>query len=275
MTLYKLSLHSHTSDFAHFIFRHPNKKSYLLTLVKNLLKKHGNVVLGVSNFNNDGRYESLLSISKSLPKEYLLDHKYEEYFFSIEHKEKKIFFIKTDEIETDKGHILIVGYKGKIRKRKLDEVLKEANNQNCPIIANHPLHVFGTSYYLFKKIFKKKTDISLSNEELKKHKNDFDAIELNSYFPEDWKRIKRFAKTQNMAVIADSDAHFLNEIFTSWYEVDDLDFDSPEKFKKSLKKELKKRIQLHAKKYGYEAIYKHSFQIILEVLGKKIGLISN
>ena len=273
MVTYKLSLHSHTTNFAHFILTKPNKVEYLESLLKILFRKEGNLVLGISNFNDDNRYKKLLETAKKL-KKYEIDFSNEEVFFSIKRKEKEINFIKTDEIETDKGHILIIGFKGKIKKRKLEDVLREAHKQKCVIIANHPLHhEFKIVYFLIKKILNSDNEISINKQELRKHKKDFDAIEINSYFPEDWNRVKKFAKKNSISLVSDSDAHFLDEIFTSFFEVKNLNFKNSRLFKKSLKKALKKNIHLHAKKYGYSAKYKHIIEVILENFGRKIGLI--
>ncbi len=273
MKTFKVSLHSHTTNFVHFILTKPNKKQYLEKLLKILFKKHGNIVLGISNFNDDERYKKLFETAKLLSKEYLVNKKYSDYFFSIQRADKKIYFVKTDEIETDKGHILIVGFNGKIRKRKLEHILKEAKKQNCIIIANHSLHDFGIPYFIVKKILGKHGEISFTKKDLEKNKKYFDALEISSYFPEDWKKIKTFAKENRKTLVSDSDAHFLDEIFTSWYEVKGLNFKNPAEFKKSLKKSLQKNLHLHSKKYGYYARYRHTFEIALEKIGEKMGII--
>ena len=273
MKTYKLSLHSHTTNFIHFILTKPNKKKYLKKLLKILFIKKGNLVLGISNFNDDDRYKKLLETAENL-RNYKINAKYRDFFFSIEKNNKKVYFVKTDEIETNKGHILIIGFKGKIRKRRLEEVLKEAHKQGCVIIANHPLHhEFNITYFFIKKILNSNKEISINKKELIKHKKDFDAIELDAYFPEDWIKIKKFATKNKIPIISDSDAHFLDEIFASFYEVKNLNFINPALFKKSLKNALKKRIHLHAKKYGYFARYKHLLEVVLENFGKKIGLL--
>ncbi len=273
MKTYKISLHSHTTNYVHFILTKPDKKKYLEKLLKILLRKKGNLVLGISNFNYDDRYKKLLETAENL-RNYKINAKYRDFFFSIEKNNKKVYFVKTDEIETNKGHILIIGFKGKIRKRRLEEVLKEAHKQGCVIIANHPLHhEFNITYFFNKKILNSNKEISINKKELIKHKKDFDAIELDAYFPEDWIKIKKFATKNKIPIISDSDAHFLDEIFASFYEVKNLNFINPALFKKSLKNALKKRIHLHAKKYGYFARYKHLLEVVLENFGKKIGLL--
>ncbi len=273
MKMYKISLHSHTSDFSHFLFWTVNKKDYFLKLLEILKKKKGNLVLGITNFNNDKRYENLLTIARGFKGKFYLDDKYSNFYFILKIKGKEIIFVKTDEIETSEGHTLIVGFKGDINQREFHGVLKEAHKQNCLIFANHPLHIFGISYILVKKLLGGAKEISLSKKELIHDKKNIDALELNSYFPEDWKKIKEFAKKNKLPVVSDDDAHFIDEIFTSWYEVDNLDFSNPKNFKISLKKELKNGIKLHAHKFGHLALYKHAFQVVFESLGKKLGII--
>ena len=125
MESYKLSLHFHTTNFVHFILINPNKQEYLEKLLKILFRKKGNLVLGISNFNDDNRYKKLLKTAEKL-KRFEFDEMNKDSFFSIEKKSKKVYFVKTDEIETDKGHILIIGFNDKIKKRGLENVLKEA-----------------------------------------------------------------------------------------------------------------------------------------------------
>jgi len=207
-----------------------------------------------------------------LPREYTIDKKFEDYFFSITRRKKTVYFVKTDEIGTEKGHVLIIGYRGKLPSKNLNLLLREAHKQKCIIIANHPLHKFGIPYFFVSKIINT-GKISLKKKDLEKHKRQFDALELSSYFPEDWKEIRSFSKKNNLQIVSDSDAHSLDEIFTSYYEIPKLSFASPKKFKKSLKKALKKRIKLHARQYGFLAEYKHGIQVLLGMIGNRLGVI--
>lgn len=274
MQIFKLDIHNHTSDFSHFLFTHPNRKKYVKELLSKLFKKHGNIVLGISDYNSDNRYALFLKVLKHL-KEYKVDWKNKDYFVVISEKKtkEKIYLIHTNELGTNKGHILVVGFKGKIKTKNLKEILKEAHRQKAIIIANHSLHEFSIPYFLVSKILKC-GKLSLSKKDLIKNEKNFDAVELNSYFPEDWKRIRSFAKKENLPVIADSDAHFLNELFTSDFELKNLNFSNPKKFKKSFRKSLKKVLKVHAKSHGFEAKYKHELQVLFENFLMKIGLIS-
>jgi len=213
-------------------------------------------------------WRKFVNATKKLPKEYTIDRKYQDYFISISKNKKRIYFVKTDEIETNKGHISIIGFKGKIKKRKLREVLKQAKKQRCVVIANHPLHEYGLSYFLFWG-----ENISLSKKTIRKNKKFFDAVELNAYFPENWKKVRIFSKKNKIPVVADSDAHSFNEFFKSYFELENINFNNPKKFKKSLKKALKKKIKIHAREHGFEAKYKHIAGVFLEEIGEKLGVI--
>lgn len=276
MTLFKVSLHSHTSDFAHLIGTKPAKEKYFLELLKILFKKCSakeTLVLGITNFNDDNRYTNLFMASRNLPKDYRIDSRFYEYFFSVSKEERKIYFIKTDEIATDKGHILIVGHPGKVRHRKLREILKKAHEEKCIIIASHPLHEFGIPYFIFNRLSGNKNTISLDMKDIKNYEKDFDALELNAYFPEDWSKIRKIGEKDKINIVSDSDSHFLDELFVSFYETEHLSFSSPISFKKSLKKALKRGIKLHARKLGLTAEYRHGLQVFLETLGLKLGFI--
>lgn len=276
MVNYKLSLHSHTSNFVHFILSKPNKKDYLDKLIKILLKKHGNIVLGVSNFNDDNRYKDLLKATKLLQNTYTMNYYFSDFYFSVSLNGRKIYFVKTDEIETDRGHLLIVGFKGKINKRSLKKVLLQAHNQNCVVIANHPFHEHNLSYFIVKLINSAlgiHGEMSITKSEFIKNIESFDALELNAYVPDDWKEIKKFARNNNIPLVSDSDSHFLDEIFTSWYDAKNIDFSDPKSFNKSLKKSFRSGLKLHARRHGYFAAYKHTLQVILEKIGIKLGLL--
>ncbi|MFH1376908.1 MAG: PHP-associated domain-containing protein [Candidatus Woesearchaeota archaeon] len=257
MTIYKLDLHTQPQI----------NKNNIKNFLSKLFQKRGNLVLGIANWNNDGRYEKFLKAIKFLPKRYQVNLKNKDYFISITKNKKTIHIIKTDEIETNKGHILIVGYKGKVKKRRnLKELLKIAHKSGCIIIANHPLHGNNIAYFLILKLIGNKYKLSLDKKDIKKNK--FDAVELNPYFQEDWKKIKKFAKKEKIKIVADSDAHFFDELFKSYFEVKDLNFKNPKTFKKSLKKDFKKHIKIHAQKHGFIAKYKHIIQSILENIKK-------
>jgi len=250
--MYRISLHSHITP--------PPQKKLSKEFLELLLQKPPTLVLGITNSNNNNHYKNFLKSLNNL--KFQISSPYKDHFFSITKNNKTIYFVKTDEIATDKGHILVIGFKGKIHHRRIKETLKEAHRQNCIIIANHPLHEFAIPHFIIKDVLGAKRKISMNKKILTKYKKQFDALELNSYFPEDWKDIKAFARKNKLPIVSDSDAHFTNEIFTSYYQTKNLDFSSPNKFKRSLKKAIHKQVKLHAKAFGLEAEYKHGFQIL-------------
>ncbi len=271
---YKLSLHSHLADIDHLIFTKPNHKPYLELILNYLIKMKGNLVLGVSNFDDDDRYETIVGESKRLSQRFKVNYEFKEYFISIKYKNKNIHLIKTDEIETKEGHILLIGHKGKVKTHSLVGLLKKARKERDIVIANHPLHTFGLGYFLIKHLFRKRSAISISAQDIDKNKKSISALELNSYFQEDWKSINALSKKLGIPLVSDSDAHFTDELFRSYYVVDGLSFKNVLAFKKTLKKALKKHMILHARKHGCFASYRHALSVLLiEIIGIKLGLV--
>lgn len=274
MVEYKLDLHNHTSTFANILGTRQNPQPYVQHLLNSLLNKKGNIVLGIADFNSDGRYKKFLETVKIMPA-YIVDTHYEEYFISIKKGKKKMYVVRADEIETEKGHILILGLPHAIKKRHLKNILQEAKKERCVVIANHPLHAFPIPHFLVLRILGKSDEaLSIKERLLEKYLHLFDALELNPYFPEDWKNIKRFARKWQKPLVTNSDAHFINEFFRSYFLLKDIDFSSPKKYKKSLKHAFKKQIRIHAAKSGFISLYKHGVQIVFQTLAQKLGLLS-
>tara|TARA_Y100000310_G_scaffold140809_1_gene140226 strand:+ start:810 stop:1628 length:819 start_codon:yes stop_codon:yes gene_type:complete len=271
--MYKLDLHAHTPIFRHLIFTKVDSGKYYSELLEKLFRKKGNLVLGIANTNNNGAYSKFVSSLGRLPKEYNVDMEFKDYFVSVSKGRKRIYFVKTDEIVTNRGHVLVVGFRGAIKSKKLKELFKEVKKQNCVVIATHPLHEFGIEYFFVSSLLGNRHRISIRSKELKKVKGKFDAIELNSYFPEDWDRIRKFGSKSGTPVIAESDAHTLDEFFQSWFSIKEIDFSDPSKFKKSLKRGLRKGIKVHARAHGFEAKYFHVLHVLWNSIGMRIGVV--
>lgn len=272
MHLFKLDLHSHEPNFIHLSFSKNTDKKNISDFLKKAFNIRGDAVIGIANSNDNGRYERFVNGINSL-KEYNANLTNKDTFVSLTKGKKTIHFVKADEIGTNKGHILIIGHNGKIGKLKLKPLLELAYNEGDIIIANHPLHNFGISHFLVKKYFEHNHPISFTKRELKKDEKYLDAVELNSYFPEDWKKIKKFSRKEKIPLVADSDAHFLREFFSSYFELENLDFSNSINFKKSLKSALKTHIRLHLGKNGFLATYEHALQIIWYKIGFKLGFL--
>jgi len=272
MTKFKVDLHSHTSDFQHLIFNKPNKKEYIIKLLNKLFKQGDNLVIGLAEFNDDGRFSKFLKAVKELPKDYIVTKNLP--IVSIKKSNKTIHFIRADEISTEKGHVLIVGNNEKIKSRNLKEILKKARKNKWIVIADHPLHEFGPAYFIVSRI-NDHPAISLKSKTILKNKKNIDALELSSYFPEDREKVKKFGKKHNIPVIAESDAHFLSEFFDSHFELENLDLTNITTFKKTFRKALRKNIKLFPGKHPFTAKYKHGFQVIFGTICMKLGLIKS
>jgi hypothetical protein len=250
-----------------------NRQRYYLELLEKLFMKKGTLVLGVANNGNNRKYRKFVESLGKLPKKYKVDMEFDSCFVCVRKGRKKIYFVKTDEIATDKGHVLIVGYPHDIRSKKLEDIFSKVKRRDCVVIANHPLHHLGIDYFFYSKLIGGNDKVSISRRELNKYKGKFDAIELNSYFPGDWDKIRAYSKKNKIPVVADSDAHEVDELFRSWFEIKNLDFRNPEKFKKSLKRGLKKGLKVHARAHGFEAKYVHVLHGLINKYGGKLGLV--
>ena len=271
--MYKLDLHAHMPVFHHLIFTRVNRREYYLELLEKLFRKKGTLVLGIANSGNNGKYRKFVGGLGKLPKEYKVGKEFEDYFVSVSKGKKKIYFVKTDEIATDKGHVLIVGYPHDIKSKKLADIFSKVKRRDCVVIANHPLHHLGIDYFFYSKLIGGNDKVSISKRELNKYKGKFDAIELNSYFPEDWDKVRNYSRKNKIPVVADSDAHEMDELFRSWFEIKKLDFRNPDKFKKSLKRGLRKGLKVHARAHGFEAKYIHVLHGLINKYGGKLGLV--
>ncbi len=260
MTLFKIDLHAHTSDEFHLLHNKAHEINYVKSLLSKITRSKTPIILCIADFNHDKRYEKFVKTSRKL-REFDIEYKNEQDFIKISNNGKDYYIIKGDEIPTDKGHILLIGTSTTIKSKNLKEVLKEAHKQHAVIIAPHPLHKFGIPFMLLQKI-RKQGELSLSQAELQKHKKEFDAVEYDSYFPEDKKKLLKFSNKEHLPLIADSDAHFLNEFFSSYFELSGIDFTNENIFKKSLKKALHKQIKIHAGKNGFFSAYKHGFSVL-------------
>ena len=268
-----MDLHTHTSDFSHFIFSRKNEKEYLIELLKKLFRQGDNLVIGLAEFNNDGGFSKFVKATEKLPRDYHIAKNGP--IILIRRKNKKIYFVRADEIGTDKGHVLIVGNNEKISSKNIIEILKKARKNKWIIIADHPLHKFLLPYFLISKLIDGEPNISLKKEIILKNKNYFDSIELNPYFPEDTGKIKYFGKKNKIPIVSESDAHSLGEFFESYFELENLDLSNISKFKKSFRKAMKKHIKLHVGKHGFLAEYKHGFNVLIDYLGRKIGFMKD
>lgn len=272
MVVYKLDLHNHTSTFPKVLGKRQNPKLYVETILKNIFKQKGNLVLGIADFHEDKRYDTFLAGMKQLP--YQLDLRHQNSFFSLHQGKRSIIFLRTKEVETDKGHFLLIGFLGKTKGRNLKDLLKEAKKQHAIVIANHTLHQFPISQFLVLRSMRRDTEHMSANAiTLERYKKYFEALELNPYFPKDWKNIRNIANKEKIALVTDSDAHFPEEFFRSYILLEDLHFSSLYAFQKSFRRALKKGLKLHARKAGYISLYKHAFQILFWFLVVRLGII--
>jgi len=177
----------------------------------------------------------------------------------IETEEKRqLYLIKSEEIPTDKGHVLLVGgVAGKnIKARSLEEVLDSAENLGLIKIADHPY----TRFPGFKGIGKY----------LEEYKEKIDALEWNANL---YLGNRRLRKT-NKNVIANSHSHKPKDIGNAYtiFPCCSLNFENGEKFIDSLKKNIRERNFVVKKGHNpLTSIVHHFFMNLLYHILIKLG----
>jgi len=186
---------------------HPN--------LKELTQHCINIGLDILVFTNfvDSRYEDLKNTYRSLRTNYEMQDLGR--LFYVYNGEELFTVIKGQEIPTKQGHILTVGATGDIQNYKdIEETLKEARDKDAIIIADHPFtSVWG----------------GIGKENLEEYLDKWDAIEvfnsqnialvpflsfLDQRRSNDY--AQSFADKHNLAGVATSDSHRLNEIALSY-----------------------------------------------------------
>lgn len=196
-------------------------------------EKLGNgACFGMINMH-DRRYEKFADL-KGYERVWIGDKKNAIYI-----PEKNVLIVRGQEVTTKQGHLLVLGLGYDIHLKNgvsLEDTLKKAKDNCGTIITDHPFYTEGIGNYLEK------------NLKLLEY---IDAIEIHngesafglpmSPFPrnankkaqEFYKKIKK--DFPNLGAIASSDGHSIDELGSSWTEIDKLDVKNPGNFIYSLK----------------------------------------
>lgn len=197
--------------------------------------------------------------------------------------EKDILVVKGQEVPTKEGHLLVLGLRKDVHlkdNRTLTDTLKEANDNNGIIIADHPFYLNGIGQKL--KIAPDHLDyldgIEVHNGEA--------ALSLFGIFPKDANRRAQeyFAGVgsirKNLGAIASSDSHSLRELGTSWTKISmpcnyELSLTSPEEVVDNLRtgiieNRLKKlKMQMHNSRFD---AFAHAASLAAIVGLQKLGI---
>ncbi len=161
--------------------------------------KRGLDLATLTNFNDD-RYERFIETAKNLPKSW----KFQEYRRGAKvlmPDKRDFYWIKSQEIPTQEGHVLFSGIeRGRFYEpsKPLEQTLKEADELTI-VIADYAEAVFEDN------------SMGIGEETLLKYRDYFTAAEYNAgiwlVFPWANKKIEKICATENMSLIASSDAY--------------------------------------------------------------------
>lgn len=233
----------------------------------------------LTNFNDD-RYENFMETAKTFPKDW--DFKeYERGAIVNLPDGKNFYWLKSQEIPTEQGHVLFTG----VRKnnhikpyRNIEEVFLDADDLTI-IIADHPLWVMP-----------KGNPLGIGEENLIRYSSKFHAAELNG---SSWllarhanTNLEKLSKKINLPLIANSDAYgftlpfifgvapFLDigKTYTE-FEIKDLHLGDIDSLLYSLKENIvKNKSKLHLRKNNPLTIFQHAFFTLGYSRLKKIGV---
>jgi hypothetical protein len=243
----KADLHAHLTDSGGVYTWRSGKQFGLYSeekIVQKTLKKcfaqSENTLVTVTSFNNDGRaYIFFNQLLKSQGKDYSVKEK--EGILVVSQNERKRYFIPSEEISADKGHILLVGSQKEIKSRTLDGILEEVleMKEKPLIIASHPLSETGCVAKVYSKWVGINSRLGLSKSEIEQNKSHFDALELNPNFSKEYNSIYLISKSTGIPLIANSDSHRIDDLFTNCNLFYNLSFDSLPLLIQSIKNSLK------------------------------------
>jgi len=220
-------------------------------------------VLGLINFE-DNRYE-----------EFIQQKGYERVDLSnaVYIPEKDVLVVKGQEVPTKQGHLLVLGLRKDISMksgRTLEDTIKEANDNDGIIIADHPFYCEGIGSYLTEnpELLQKFDGIEVHNSEA--------ALRLPFLTPKNAnKKAKKFfnswRETYDLAEIYSSDGHSLREIGRDYTNIRmPLDYQSVESSEELI---IALRNGLKASRHLPKGLHKNSRTDALIHIGALAGIV--
>lgn len=178
--------------------------------------------------------------------------------------EKKILVIRAQEVFTREGDILVFGFdkkhligKGDFKKRSIEDSIKEAEDYGGIIGIDHGYFLRGAIPYLRKnpKLLGKIDTIEVHNGNawlpIPGH------LHSNKKAQEFYKEINKY---YNIGAFCSSDGHSINEIGSSYSEIEKIDITNANRLNSSLRKSIKnhKNFSKDKKKNSYFGTLVHA-----------------
>lgn len=223
MNQIKADLHNHLATFLY-------KGSFNEVIDITYKRLGSNGILSITN-GYDAKYEDFLNLKTSYEKQDIGNAVYIP--------EKKILIIKSQEVFTKQGHLLVLGLSKNINlkhNKNLEDSLKQAKDNNIIVISPHSFFINGLGSYLRKnsKFLRYFHGIEIHNGEA--FYGNEKAKDFYSLVKEDY----------NLGALSFSDGHSVKEIGSSYTLLEKLNIETFEKLIES----LKKSVQAHNKDFS-------------------------
>ncbi|MBI2630418.1 hypothetical protein HYW76_04930 [Candidatus Pacearchaeota archaeon] len=275
----KADLHTHgwcgqETGFGQIVLRVLGEtgKRDLATFAQRCFDEEQNTLGAMVNFN-DTRYEKITNTRGKIGRDYELYDDHRQRFAGVYDKKTGLWsvMIRGQEIPTDQGHVLIIGGDKNIDDRKIEDVLKQAEDMGALKIADHPLAEYGW----LGKIWTRGGRLSLGRNNLEEYKERFDGIEVvNSNFMDLIEETNRIAEELGLPKFCSSDSHTLRNMFSSYMIFPEVDLTSWERLIESIRQRMiKEDYEAYAGTNGRFEKGRHIIAVLYNIAREKIGIV--
>ncbi|GEM_PF-2593648 len=204
-------------------------------------RQNQNTLVGITNFSGNGMYETIMHSIEKMPKSIeIYDEHKDVYIGARSEKGFWHFFLRTEEIPTDKTRVLVAGSREDIGTRNLEEVLRISEERGYLTVALRPENKFMNR--IAERILHRQKNLCLSKESFEKYSGRFDVLEVfNSSYPRMFSENERLAKENHIPGIYSSEAYRIDSLFNGNFTMEEIDFSNPKSLITSIKKGLQER----------------------------------
>lgn len=262
----KTDLHTHgwtgqEPGFGQFVLKILGErgKRNLQTIAEKGFEQEQDTLIGFINFN-DTRYQKIVNTRGELPKNYNLYDDNVQRFVGVYGKNRDLwsFILRGQEIPTNEGHVLVLGNNKEIKRRTIEDVLKEAKDMNALIVGDHFLGLKG-----------------LGKENIIRYIKYLDLLEYgNSNFPELTSKSKDIGEKLKIPGLYNSDSHNLERMFSSYMIFPELDFSDWKTLREGIIKSAEnEKMGYYAGKNRRFEIPIHFAAVVYNISRQKMGLV--
>lgn len=241
-------------------------------------RREKHTLLSITSFGNDTIYEKIVNTRGNIPVSCLYDD-FKETFIGVHNPERNLwsFVVRSQEIPSDKGHVLIHGGNRNIESRVFTDILDQAEDMGALKISDHPLGKNSWIANLLNRLINGQTaQYSLGKENLVEYANRLDAMEIgNSNYFNLFEETKSLALDLGIPGVCNSDAHSKDCAFSSYNSFNELDFTDNDSLNQSMRDSLNSGdYKTHPGKNRVGEHYLHGSVMVYNKLRRVLGLLN-